>query len=55
MAGHLARGPVIGAEEISDPIVGESRPRTDPLRTNLVSNQPLRKVETTQIPGVPIF
>jgi hypothetical protein len=55
MPSHLTRGPVIGAKEISDPIVGESRPRTDPSRTNLVSNQPLRKVQTTQIPGVPIF
>jgi hypothetical protein len=55
MTEHLAGTPVIGAKEISDAIVGKSRPHSDPLRAHLVPDQALREVEPTEVTGITVF
>src|SRR2546421_10652077 len=55
MTGHLTRGLVIGAKEISDPIVRKPRPRTDPSGANLVPDQALREIEATHVTGIAVF
>ncbi len=52
---HTVCGQPIGSQEISNASLGEAREGTDPVCTNLVTNQAVSQLNAPQVPGISIF
>ena len=55
MALRAGKARTIGTAKISDPLIGQSCPRTDGLRADFVPDQALRELDTPQVTGIAIF